>query len=190
MKSALNTLTTRPGTTGVPKEYHLGQSSHSASATREAAAFSNQSRKLRSFDLVRDFVTHLAAAHADVPGVDRRGHEAIDWEALVTSVAGIRPIERAIGRAVVIATRKCGGVFEDDDLRVAETSSMSTEDHSVAFGDDGTSATIHEEEPFFSFSVADAIPDFGDESHRSRIAKRVAGVLGTRWTEMTPALAS
>ncbi len=117
-----------------------------------------------SFDLVRKFVEHMVAENASALGDGRSSRNAIDWERVEASVADSTSFEQAIGRAVVIADEMCRGVFDDPRL-----------------GD--ASSPLRTEEPFFAFSLADVVPDFGDESrYRTRVARRVARILGSgRW---------
>ena len=80
---------------------------------------------------------------------------ALDWELIRESVAGAPSVEHAIGRAVVIADRISRGAV--DEATTATT----------ALPEPG-------EDPFFAFSVADAVPDFGDNSrYREWVIRRV-----------------
>ncbi len=118
-----------------------------------------------SFDLVRKFVEHVVAKNAStVLGNGRSSRNAVDWDAVQASVADSRSFEQAIGRAVVIADQMCRGVF---DVTQAGDAPSSLED----------------EDPFFAFSMADVVPDFGDECrYRTRVARKVARIFGTRLT--------
>ncbi len=119
----------------------------------------SSSFEIGSFDLVRKFVEHVVAKSASATGNGRSPRTAIDWEAVEAAVADSRSFEHAIGRAVVIADRMCRGVFDDT--------------HS---GDAAWS--LKTEEPFFAFSVAGVVPDFGDGSrYRTRMARKVGRVI-------------
>jgi hypothetical protein len=113
-----------------------------------------------SFELVREFVERVVApgAAASLEGSHVRPN-VIDWDVVKASVAHSCSFEQAIGRAVVIADQMSRGVFDNDPLGLF-----------YSLPDDG--------EPFFAFSVGNAIPDFGDESrYRSRVARRMGGIL-------------
>ena len=112
---------------------------------------------------MRQFVEQVVAQNAaTVLGNGRSAQEPIDWGAVEAAVAGSRSFEQAIGRAVVVADQMCRGVFDD-----------------INFG--GAASSPGSEEPFFAFSNADVIPDFGDESrYRTRMARKVAGIFGIR----------
>jgi hypothetical protein len=120
-----------------------------------------ESFDIGSFDLVRKFVEHVLSQNTStVLGNGRSFRPVIDWVAVEASVADSRSCEQAIGRAVVIADQMCRGRFDDNHLGDAPTSP-------------------NREEPFFAFSLADVVPDFGDESrYRSRVARRVTRVFG------------
>ena len=115
-----------------------------------------------SFDLVRKFVEQVLAKDASaVLGVGRSSRNVIDWEALEASVAGCRSFEQAIGRAIVIADQMCRSVL-----------------HGAHAGD--ACASLKTEDPFFAFSLADVVPDFGDESRfRTRVVRKAARFLKT-----------
>jgi hypothetical protein len=116
-----------------------------------------------SFELVRCFVKHLAhGSESDALPSGLCSPPRFEWEDLRTAIAGSHSIEHAIGRAVVIADRMSRGASGDPDPR--ETQS-------------GTEPKDH---PFFGFSVADAVPDFGDRSrYRTRAARRLTEVFGS-----------
>jgi len=126
---------------------------------------------IESLDLVRKFVEHVVAKNASVEvGNGRAYRRAINWAAVEASVADSSSFEQAIGRAVVIADQMCRGVFDDPHPDIA-SSSLKTEDL------------------FFGFSLADVVPDFGDESrYRTRVARRVARIFGIRRTVVTLAV--
>jgi hypothetical protein len=115
-----------------------------------------------AFDLVRSFIEHLVANGA--PGDPAKScspNTAVDWETLTSSVADARSLEHAIGRAVVLANRLTRGLA--DDLPAS-----------------GRTTPPAAEDPFFAFTMADVVPDFGDGSRRWRFTKRVANIMGTR----------
>ena len=118
---------------------------------------------LESFDLVRRFVEHVVVKNASaVLGNGRSSRNAIDWEALEASVSDAGSLEQAIGRAVVIADQMCRGVFDGTHLSDAQSS-------------------LKAEDPFFAFSMAEVVPDFGDGSrYRTKVAKKVTKILGIR----------
>jgi hypothetical protein len=121
-----------------------------------------------AFELVRRFVEHVAAKN--VPGEagdGRLGRVAVDWETVAASVADSRSLEHAIGRAVVVADQMARGVF--DDSPVGDAPSLPDLD-----------------EPFFAFTMADVVPDFGDDSYRTRVARMVARIIRIRRTVVTP----
>jgi len=96
----------------------------------------------------------------------------IDWGAVEASVADSRTLEQAIGRAVVIADQMSRGVFDDTHPGQSPSS-------------------LKPEEPFFAFSMADVVPDFGDGSrYRIRVARKMARILGTRRTVVPAASGS
>jgi hypothetical protein len=118
-----------------------------------------------SFDLVREFVEHVVAKNTSLgTGNDHSARHALDWAALEASVADSPTLEQAIGRAIVIADQMGRGVFED-----APPTEMAI--------------SLAKDDPFFSFSMADVVPDFGDASrYRSRMVRKVARVFGSRRT--------
>ncbi len=124
-----------------------------------------------SFDLVRKFVAHVAAKNASAsPGDGRSSRNAIDWKTVEASVVDSNSFEQAIGRAVVIADQMCRGVFDRTHPRDA-------------------SSSLKTEEPFFTFSMVDVVPDFGDESrYRTKVARRVARIFRIRRTAVTLAV--
>jgi hypothetical protein len=132
-----------------------------AEATPKRSAAANQSYDIGAFDLVRGFVEHLVAGNAPGgPGNGRSSGKAVDWETLAASVANSRSLEHAIGRAVVVADQLARGVVEGVQLRDSRTPAPKTDD------------------PFFAFTMADVVPDFGDSRYRSRVARRVGGIIG------------
>jgi hypothetical protein len=165
MKSASHTRTT--GSTSVlppdkhPSTIEPGDCLCVESSSPPASASTIVSFDLRSFELVRRFVENMVAKNAPaVLGNVRSSLRSIDWETVQASVADSRSFEQAIGRAVVIADQMSRGVFED-----------------TRFGD----ALPNAEGPFFPFSVADVVPDFGDESrYRTRVARKVGRIFGAR----------
>lgn len=127
----------------------------SASATTSIAS--------GSFDLVQKFLEHLVVKNP--AGALGRGGSAlceIDWATVEASMADCQTLEQAIGRAIVVDDQMSRGVFAG-----------------IQYAD--RLASYDANDPFFAFSVADVDPDFGDESrYRKRVAKKVAGILGTR----------
>jgi len=107
-----------------------------------------------SFELFRRFVEHLMATNASEAS-QNASTAIVDWEFIRASVAGSCSVEQAIGRAAVIADRMSRGTFEH------ATPAM-------------TPLPRPNEDPFFAFSVADAVPDFGDNRrYRERVIRRV-----------------
>jgi len=119
---------------------------------------------------VRKFVEHMVAKNAlAVLGNGRSARHAIDWDAVEASVADSRTLEQAIGRAVVIADQMCRGVFDITQL--------------------GDASPLNVEVPFLTFSMADVVPDFGDESrYRTRMARKAGRIFGTRRTVVATAV--
>jgi len=113
-------------------------------------------------------VEELVAENASAAlGNGRSARYTIDWAAMEASVADSRTLEHAIGRAVVIADQVSRGVFDDNQTG-------------------GPPSPIKAEDPFFAFSLADVVPDFGDESrYRTRVVRKVARIFGTRQTAVT-----
>jgi hypothetical protein len=173
MKSASHTRSTgstnplapenRPSTIELGEPLRVGVSFRSESAS--AAAFFD----IGSFELVRGFVEHVVAKNASAPlGNGRSTRHAIDWSAVRASVADSRTLEQAIGRAVVIADQMSRGVFNGTQP-----------------GDSPTQLNV--EDPFFSFSMADVIPDFGDGSrYRTRVTRKVGRIFGARRAPRRP----
>lgn len=165
MKTALHTRTIFSTDEGPPQNFpttvtpEFSFSSEEAFPGRSVPAI--ESFDIGSFDLVRKFVEHVVAQNTSkVLGNGRAFRPVIDWEAVEACVADSRSFEQAIGRAVVIADQMCRGEFGDNHLGDAPMS-------------------LKPEEPFFAFSLADVVPDFGDESrYRSRVARRVARAFG------------
>ncbi len=117
-----------------------------------------------ALELVHKFVEHLGAEQAsDAEPDGTSARRAVDWEAVAGAVGGSPCLEIAIGRAIVVAAR----LIRDpsSSLEALEESSSSTT-----------------EDPFFAFSLADVVPDFGDDRYRSRVARRIAGMIGMRPT--------
>jgi hypothetical protein len=114
-----------------------------------------------SIRLVRQFVEEVltqqdSGSDEGVGSSDRQ----VDWGAIEASVGGCSTLEQAIGRAIVLADQMLRGEFDRSTLSTTPPK-----------GDD----------TFFSFSVEDTIPDFGDHSrYRSKVVRRVAGVFKAR----------
>jgi hypothetical protein len=161
VKTALHTrtifLTDARATENCPSTISPDSSIQPVETLPKESASTIDSFAIGSFDLVRSFVEHVVAEHASTVSVDgRSSRHAIDWKAVEAIVADSTSLEQAIGRAVVIAEQMCRGVF-----------------HGTPLGDPPPSPG--EEEPFFAFSMADVVPDFGDESRfRTRVARKVA----------------
>lgn len=167
MKSASHTRTTgsteprqpenRPSTIDSGDPPRVGESFPRRSASAVAAF------DIESFGLVRMFVEHVVAKNASAPlGNDGSAGHEIDWGAVEASVADSRTIEQAIGRAVVIADQMSRGYFDGSQP-----------------GDPPLSPKV--EDPFFAFSMADVVPDFGDGSrYRTRVTRKVSRIFGAR----------
>jgi hypothetical protein len=121
-----------------------------------------------SFDMVRKFVEHVVDKNAPTsPGTGERPRLAIDWDAVEASVADAPTLEQAIGRAVVIADQMSRGLFAGEQVQYGPISRPDTSFQTV-------------EDPFFAFSMADVVPDFGDASrYRLRVARKVARIFGS-----------
>lgn len=133
--------------------------------------------------LVREFVDRVLArsAHGMIGDAHTPRHP-VDWALIEASVSDCRSLEQAIGRALVIADQMCRGVFEYTHHRVAEPTPTIRDESTFATRDD---------DPFFAFSMADAVPDFGDESrYRTKVARKVARVFGVQRTMVTRSVAS
>jgi hypothetical protein len=117
----------------------------------------------QSWEMVRDFIEHLEDPHGKSRYRNDRSKAArVDWAVIQAAVAGSHSIEQAIGRALVIADRMCREIPGETDLGETPV------------------ATELKANAFFGFSVADAVPDFGDESrYRTRMARRLTGVFGS-----------
>jgi hypothetical protein len=115
------------------------------------------------FEIFRDFVERVVVPNTpDGFGPTYGGLQGAPWEAIRSAVADSNSIEQALGRAIVFADRLQSEPIAD----VIDTTSETTE---------------HSNEAFFAFSVADALPDFGDQSrYRSKVTRKVAGVFRPR----------
>ncbi len=177
VKSALHTRTIFSTDAGAPQNCPSAITPDTSYWSEEALSGGSASAivpfNIESFDLVRKFVEHVVAKNASaLVGNSRSSRSAIDWEAVEASVADSSSFEQAIGRAVVVADQMCRGVF--DDTHPGEASSSLKTDY-----------------PFFAFSLADVVPDFGDESrYRARVARRVARIFGIRRMAVTLARTS
>jgi len=169
VKGALHTRTKLATDARAPENCPSTVASDASFHTEEAlpggSASAIETFDIGSFGLVRTFVEHVVAKNASAAlGNGRSARHAIDWEAVEASVADSRTLEQAIGRAVVIADQMCRGVF--DITRLGDAPSR-----------------LKAEVPFFTFSMADVVPDFGDESrYRTRMARKAARIFGTRRT--------
>jgi hypothetical protein len=167
MKSASHTRTTgsteprqpdkRPWTVESGDPPRVGESFPPGSASAVG------SFDIESFGLVRRFVEHVVAKNASAPfGNDGSAGHAVDWGAVEVSIAGSRTLEQAIGRAVVIADQMSRGLCDGSQP-----------------GDPSSSLKV--EDPFFAFSMADVVPDFGDGSrYRTRVTRKVSRIFGAR----------
>ena len=130
---------------------------------RLAGSGTDGSFRIARVELVRKFIEHIAArSQSSLPGSAGAGSR-IDWDALEAAVAESSSPEQAIGRAIALADRICRGVSDGAELFVPVSP------------DDAI------DQPFFAFSVADVVPDFGDGSrYRTRVARRVARIFANR----------
>jgi hypothetical protein len=114
-----------------------------------------------AFEMVRRFIEGSGVAIASRAAESDRTSCLVDWEAIRKAIAGSRSIEQAIGRAVVIA----------DQMRRGIPDYPNTGERPLG--------TMQEDSQFFGFSVADAIPDFGDHTYRTRVVRRLTGIFGS-----------
>jgi hypothetical protein len=117
-----------------------------------------------SFEILEEFVEHLAETGVSRAPVDDHGRTpTIEWDLAVEAIEDCASMEQAIGRALVVADQ------------------MNRE---VVTGESVSPSPVQDEDPFFSFSVADSLPDFGDHSrYRSKLAKKVGRMIRTRRDE-------
>ena len=112
-------------------------------------------------------------------------------EVVEASVADSLSFEQAIGRAVVIADQMSRGVLDEAQLGNAPSSlgdaPLALGDAPLALGDAPSSSDAGD--PFFAFSMADVVPDFGGE-HRywTRVRTKMARIIGTRRTVVASAV--
>ena len=127
------------------------------------SAFATVSIPSESFDLVQKFLKHLMVKNPErAVGGGGSARYKIDWATVEACTTDCQTLEQAIGRAIVVADQMSRGVFAG--LQYANRW-----------------PPYDANDPFFAFSVADVAADFGDESrYRKRVAKKVAGILGTR----------
>jgi hypothetical protein len=122
-------------------------------------------RESGAFELAHKFIEHLASEE-DSPA--RWSDHFIDWEIVESAMAGCTSLEHAIGRAIVTMNRIRSS---------ASVPRTSNDAHLPPPAND----------PFFSFTVSDTAPDFGDGSRfRAKIAKRMAAVLRIRGEDLEP----
>jgi hypothetical protein len=123
-----------------------------------------------AFGIVRGFVDHLVAKQGfKEPDNPSSGCKLPIWETLVAAVADSHTLEEAIGRAVVIADRLARGFVDE-------------------FESDEAGTPRAADDSFFAFTMADAVPDFGDSRYRARLSRRVAGIIGIRPAPVTQPL--
>lgn len=141
------------------------------SAGTEGSAPGEDALRRGAFDLVRRFVEQKSVTEG-VFGDDRAASELLDWEAVEAAAAGARSLEQAVGHALLIALRmsrprRKQAVLADRGPHLTLETGACTE------------WAVKADDPFFAFSVADIVPDFGDASrYRSKVARRVARVIG------------
>lgn len=126
---------------------------------------------LDSFEFFHKFVEHIVGTNTSgAADHGHRPHTSVDWAAIRNGIAGSDSIEQAIGRAVVMADRMSRGEFPNPAERT-------------------TLPFLSIEQPFFAFSVADAVPDFGDQRrYRTRMTRTVGRVLKPRRSVIAAAL--
>jgi len=91
----------------------------------------------------------------------------VDWDAIEAAIASSSSPERALGQAILTAHHNMNRV--PLDLTSAGFADVS---------DTQPEWSVRADEPFFAFSVAEVVPDFGDESrYRTRVARRVARLM-------------
>jgi len=114
-----------------------------------------------SLDLVRRFVESLTGVGArEELNEQQNCPSPVDWEFIRTGIVGSQSIERALGRAVVIAHRMSQGTLSATEIIDTPSKIESEYQH-----------------PFFCFNVSNAVPDFGDQSrYRTRVARRMGEV--------------
>ena len=116
-----------------------------------------------TFEFFRDFVEHVVRTNlSDALEKSPRGLRPLIREVIRAAVADTDSIEQALGRAVVFADR----INREDIVNVIDSPSE---------------PVFKDNEAFFAFSVADALPDFGDQSrYRTRLTKKVTRMLKPR----------
>jgi hypothetical protein len=126
-----------------------------------------------AFEVFREFVEHIVIRNdLERPEQVRNCLRTFEWRAIHCAVADTSSLEQALGRAVVFAGRM-------HQKPIADTSG------------DMSQRVFSDDEPFFAFSVANALPDFGDQSrYRTRVTKRVVGLFRPRLVLATMALSS
>jgi hypothetical protein len=134
-----------------------------------------------TLEILEQFFEHLGAINASrVSADDRRSALPLEWTPAIEAISDSLSIEQAIGRSVVIADQLHQGAFarqRDRERTVDQMSRGCSVDHSH----NTTSFVIQDGDPFFSFSVADSLPDFGDQSrYRTRLANKIGRMLKPR----------
>jgi hypothetical protein len=112
-----------------------------------------------TLEILEEFVEHLAEAGVSrAPFNDQGRTPTLEWDLAVEAIVDCGSMEQAIGRALVVADQMNRGV--------------------VVSNEGVSPSPAQDEDPFFSFSVADSLPDFGDHSrYRSKLAKKVGRML-------------
>jgi hypothetical protein len=124
-----------------------------------------------SFEILEKFVDHLKST-GPLRGtvVEQNCAPSIEWDLAEEAIVHCTSIEQAIGRTLVVA--------DQINKRVATHDGRNTSSSTVR---SENPASVRDEDPFFSFSVVDSLPDFGDQSrYRSKLAKRVGRMLRPR----------
>lgn len=124
-----------------------------------------------TFEILEKFVDHLNTTSPSRETVsDQNGGPSIEWDLAEEAIVDCNSIEQAIGRTLVFADQLNKRVVVHD-CRSVQSSTIGNE----------KPASVRDEDPFFSFSVIDSAPDFGDQSrYRSKLAKRVGRMLRPR----------
>ena len=114
------------------------------------------------FELFRQFLDHMVAVNASEAIKGGFEPRPVDWDLFRGTVADTHSVEAALGRAATIADRITRGAPDDTHVIPIDPSAGLTD------------------QTFFAFSVADALPDFGDGSRYRTRVKKAARALRTR----------